>query len=158
MGDQPQYLTPEGLANLERRLQELKEVRRPQVAERLRLAMEEGGELAENAEYEDAKNEQAFIEGEIIRLETIINSAELIAENKNKDFVGIGSRVTVVEVGGGASEEIYHIVGSAEAKPSEGKLSMESPLGKALIGKKKGEKVTVAAPDGKIVFKIVKIG
>ncbi|HRL13964.1 MAG TPA: transcription elongation factor GreA [Aggregatilineales bacterium] len=157
MGDQPQYLTPEGLANLERRLQELKEVRRPQVAERLRLAMEEGGELAENAEYEDAKNEQAFIEGEIIRLETIINSAELIEENTNKDFVGIGSRVTVQEVGGD-SQEIYHIVGSAEARPSEGKLSMESPLGKALIGKKKGEKVTVSAPDGKIVFKIVKIG
>jgi transcription elongation factor GreA len=157
MGDQPQYLTPEGLANLERRLQELKEVRRPQVAERLRLAMEEGGELAENAEYEDAKNEQAFIEGEIIRLETIINSAELIEENTNKDFVGIGSRVTVQEVGGD-SQEVYHIVGSAEARPSEGKLSMESPLGKALIGKKKGEKVTVSAPDGKIVFKIVKIG
>ena len=157
MGDQPQYLTPEGLANLERRLQELKEVRRPQVAERLRLAMEEGGELAENAEYEDAKNEQAFIEGEIIRLETIINSAELIEENTNKDFVGIGSRVTVQEVGGD-SQEIYHIVGSAEARPSEGKLSMESPLGTALIGKKKGEKVTVSAPDGKIVFKIVKIG
>lgn len=157
MVDQPQYLTPEGLANLERRLADLKEVRRPQVAERLRLAMEEGGELAENAEYEDAKNEQAFIEGEIMRLEGIINSAEIIGENKNKDMVGIGSRVTVKEEGGD-SEEIYHIVGSAEAKPSEGKLSMESPLGKALIGKKKGEKVTVTAPDGHIIFKIVKIG
>lgn len=156
MADQTHYLTPEGLANLEKRLQELKEVRRPQVAERLRLALEEGGELAENAEYEDAKNEQAFIEGEIMRLEAIINSAEIIQANKNKDVVGIGSHVTVKEQGEKV-EEVYHIVGSAEAKPSEGKLSLESPLGKALLGKKVGEKVTVAAPDGPIVFKVVKI-
>ncbi len=156
MSDQIHYLTPEGLANLEKRLQELKEVRRPQVAERLRLALEEGGELTENAEYDDAKNEQAFIEGEIMRLETIINTAEIIQANQNKDVVGIGSYVTVKEQGMD-SEEVYHIVGSAEAKPSEGKLSMESPLGKALLGKKVGDKVSVAAPDGTIVFKIIKI-
>jgi len=156
MSDQTHYLTPEGLANLEKRLQDLKEVRRPQVAERLRLALEEGGELTENAEYDDAKNEQAFIEGEIMRLEAIINSAEIIQANQNKDIVGIGSHVTVKEQGED-SEEVYHIVGSAEAKPSDGKLSMESPLGKALLGKKVGDKVSVAAPDGTIVFKVVRI-
>lgn len=156
MSDQTHYLTPEGLANLEKRLQDLKEVRRPQVAERLRLALEEGGELTENAEYDDAKNEQAFIEGEIMRLESIINTAEIIQANQNKDVVGIGSHVTVKEQGED-SEEVYHIVGSAEAKPSEGKLSMESPLGKALLGKKVGDKVSVAAPDGTIYFKVVKI-
>lgn len=156
MVDHPQYLTPEGLINLEKRLQDLKEVRRPQVAERLRLALEEGGELTENAEYEDAKNEQAFIEGEILRLETIINNAEIIQDNTNKDFIGVGSRVAIVEQGS-TEREVYYIVGSAEANPSEGKLSLESPLGKALMGKKAGDKVKVNAPDGEIIFKVVEI-
>lgn len=156
MVDKPQYLTKEGLLNLEKRLSNLKDVRRPQVAERLRLAMEEGGELGENAEYEDAKNEQAFIEGEITRLEIIINTAEIIEGNDNKDVVGIGSHVTIVEKGSD-EEEHYQIVGSAEANPAEGKLSMESPLGKALLGSKSGQKVKVAAPDGELVFKIKSI-
>lgn len=156
MVDKPQYLTKEGLLNLEKRLNNLKDVRRPQVAERLRLAMEEGGELGENAEYEDAKNEQAFIEGEITRLEIIINTAEIIEDNANKDVVGIGSHVTIVEKGSD-EEEHYQIVGSAEANPAEGKLSMESPLGKALLGSKSGQRVKVAAPDGEIVFKVKSI-
>lgn len=156
MVDQPQYLTPEGLANLEKRLANLKEVRRPQVAERLRQAMDEGGELSENAEYEDAKNEQAFVEGEIIRLETIIRSAQIIENTGNKDSVVPGSHVTVVEKGT-KDQEIYHLVGSAEANPSEGKISTESPLGKALLGAKVGDKVSVQAPDGEIIFKIKSI-
>lgn len=154
MVDQPQYLTPEGLTNLERRLANLKEVRRPQVAERLRQAMEEGGDLSENAEYEDAKNEQAFVEGEIVRLETIISSAQIIEDTVGKkDTVVVGSRVTVVEKGT-KEQEMYHLVGSAEANPREGKISVESPVGKALMGAKVGQKVTVKAPDGEIIYTI----
>jgi transcription elongation factor GreA len=154
MVDQPQYLTPEGLQNLERRLANLKEVRRPQVADRLRQAMEEGGDLSENAEYEDAKNEQAFVEGEIVRLETIISSAQIIEETSGKrDTVVVGSRVRVVEKGTKV-EEMYHLVGSAEANPRDGKISVESPVGKALIGAKVNQKVTVKVPDGEIIYTI----
>ncbi|HLV37685.1 MAG TPA: transcription elongation factor GreA [Spirillospora sp.] len=153
MVDQPQYLTPEGYQTLEKRLRHLVEVRRAEVAERLRLALEEGGDLTENAEYEDAKNEQAFIEGEIQRLEMILNTAEVIEASGSSDEVTLGSRVTVVEQGT-QDKEVYHLVGSAEARPSEGKISIESPLGKALIGAKVRDKVTVKAPDGEIVFVI----
>jgi transcription elongation factor GreA len=156
MVDQPQYLTPEGLVSLEKRLKILKEVRRPQVAERLRQAMDEGGDLNENAEYEDAKNEQAFVEGEIVRLEAIVSSAQIIEDTGKKDAVVVGSHVTVVEKGT-KEQEVYHLVGSAEANPSEGKISTESPLGKALIGAKVGQKVTVKAPDGELVFTIKSI-
>ena len=152
--NQPQYLTPEGLKKLEDRLKFLQEVRRPEVAERLRQALEEGGDLSENAEYEDAKNEQAFVEGELLRLEGILSSAQVIEETKGKkDAVVLGSHVTVVEEGESA-KEIYHIVGSAEANPAEGKISSESPLGKALLGAKVGAKVKVNAPAGEITFVI----
>ena len=153
MAEQIQYLTQEGLNNLEKRLRHLKQVRRPEVAERLRQAMDEGGDLTENAEYVDAKNEQAFVEGEIVRIEGILSSAELIEETGAKDEVRVGSRVTVVEKDTKEKEE-YHLVGSAEANPREGKISIESPLGKALMGAKVRDKVTVAAPDGELVFTI----
>ncbi|MBK8020333.1 MAG: transcription elongation factor GreA [Chloroflexi bacterium] len=155
MTQQPQYLTPEGMKTLEARLKELTEERRPQVAERLRLAMEEGGDLSENAEYEDAKNEQAFVEGEIQRLETILRSAQLIETSGKgkKDTVVLGAKVTVVEQGS-KEKEIYHLVGSAEANPDNGKISVESPLGKAMLGAKVGEKVTVHAPAGDLIFVI----
>jgi len=153
MVNQSQYLTQEGMEALEKRLRNLLEVRRPQVAERLRLALEEGGDLTENSEYEDAKNEQAFIEGEIIRLEAILSSAEIIEEVESREEVVPGARVTVVEQGS-KEQEVYHLVGSAEANPREGRISVESPLGKALLGAKVGAKVTVQAPDGEIVFKI----
>ena len=156
MVDQPQYLTPEGLTNLERRLANLKEVRRPQVAERLRQAMEEGGDLSENAEYEDAKNEQAFVEGEIMRLEGILSSAQIIENTGKKDKVSLGSIITVIEKGT-SDEEVYHLVGSAEANPKEGKISSESPLGKALLGKKPKDNVKVDAPGGEIIFVIKSI-
>jgi transcription elongation factor GreA len=153
-----QYLTAEGMKQLESRLQDLMEVRRPQVAERLRLALEEGGDLTENAEYEDAKNEQAFIEGEIQRLEQILSSAQLIEQPKGKrDTVVLGSMITVSEKGS-REKEVYHLVGSAEANPREGKISAESPLGKALLGAKVNDKVTVHAPDGELVFTIKAIG
>ncbi len=153
MVNQPQYLTAEGLKKLEERLKFLQDVRRPEVAERLRQALEEGGDLSENAEYEDAKNEQAFVEGEILRLETILSSAQVIEETGKKDSVTLGARVTVVEEGE-RDKEIYHIVGSAEADPAEGKISVESPLGKALMGAKVGQKVVVNAPAGQISFVI----
>lgn len=156
MVEQPQYLTPEGLENIEKRLKFFKEVRRQEVAERLRLSMEEGGELSENAEYVDAKNEQAFVEGEIARLEGILSSATVIEERDNKGRVVVGSHVTVSEKGS-QDQEVYHIVGSAEANPREGKISTESPLGRALLGAKKGDKVVVDAPDGKITFVIKSI-
>ncbi len=156
MANQPQYLTREGMESLEKKLKNLLEVRRPQVAERLRLALEEGGDLTENSEYEDAKNEQAFIEGEIMRLESILSSAQIIEDTGDKDSVVPGAKVTLIEKGT-RQEEVYYLVGSAEANPREGKVSVESPLGKALLGSKVGDRVTVAAPDGEIVFKVKSI-
>ena len=156
MVDQPQYLTPEGFETLEKRLRHLTAVRRSEVAERLRQALEEGGDLTENAEYEDAKNEQAFVEGEIMRLESILNIAEVIEAAENSDEVVLGSKITVVEKGT-RDKEVFHLVGSAEARPSEGKISIESPLGKAMLGAKVRDKVTVKAPDGDIVFTIKSI-
>jgi transcription elongation factor GreA len=151
-----QYLTPEGLKDIEERLEYYRTVRRAQVAERLRLALEEGGELTENIEYEDAKNEQAFVEGEIIRLETIVSHHQLIIAPGKRDTIGLGAKVTIKEKGR-KETETYHLVGPAEADPREGKISHESPLGKALMGRKVGEQVTVKAPDGNIVFDVKKI-
>ena len=152
MAEDIHYLTPEGLKEHENRLDYLRNTRRQEVAERLRLALEEGGELVENAEYEDAKNEQAFIEGEIIRLETILSNAQII-EQGSKDTVGLGDKVTVQEVGTN-SLEIYHLVGAAEANPRAGKISHKSPVGSALIDHHIGDHVIVNAPDGNIVFEI----
>ncbi len=156
MPDQPNYLTAEGLEELEARLEYLRVTRRQEVAMRLRLAMEEGGELVENAEYEDAKNEQAFVEGEILRLEGILSNVQIIESDGPKDEVGLGDHVTVQEVGI-RETEVYHLVGAAEANPSEGRISYKSPLGSALMGRKAGDKVTVKAPDGDLVFKIKNI-
>ncbi len=152
-----QYLTPEGLKNMEARHKYLTEVRRAEVADRLRLALEEGGDLSENAEYEDAKNEQAFVEGEIMRLEMILSTAQIIESTGAKDEVRLGSKITVMEKGS-KEKELYHLVGSAEANPREGKISVESPLGKSLLGAKIGDQVKVNAPDGEIVFVIKSIG
>ncbi|XWX04484.1 transcription elongation factor GreA [Aggregatilineales bacterium SYSU G02658] len=157
MLDKTQYLTREGMQALEERLEEFIQVKRPEVAERLKRALEDGGELTENTEYEDAKNEQAFIEAEITRMTLILRNAQLIDEKKlTNDRVQIGSRVVIVEAGTKEQEE-YQVVGSAEANPLVGKISDESPLGKALLGKKVGEKVTVHAPAGDSVFTIKKI-
>jgi len=153
MSDQTQYLTPNGLKELEERLDFLRNVRRQEVAARLHQALEEGGELVENAEYEDAKNEQAFVEGEILRLETILSNAQIIERQGPKDVVGLGDKVKVQEKGQRGTE-VFTIVGAAEANPKEGRISNESPLGKALMGHRVGDKVTVRAPDGNIDFTI----
>jgi transcription elongation factor GreA len=152
MSEEIHYLTPEGLKEYESRLDFLRNVRRQEVAERLRLALEEGGELVENAEYEDAKNEQAFVEGEIIRLEMILSNAQIIEEGP-KDTVGLGDKVTVQEMGAD-TVEVYYLVGAAEANPRAGKISHKSPLGRALMDHHIGDRVIVDAPDGDIVFEI----
>ncbi len=154
MSDQIQYLTPNGLRDLEARLDYLRNVRRQEVASRLHQALEEGGELVENAEYEDAKNEQAFVEGEILRLETILSNAQIIEGTPGKkEVISLGDKVKVQEKGR-KETEVFHLVGAAEANPKEGRISNESPLGRALMGHKVGDKVTVRAPDGNIEFVI----
>lgn len=157
MSERPVYLTHEGYAQLQQELEQLKTVRRHEVARRLHDALKEG-ELIENAELEDARREQAFVEGRVYTLEQMLRSSVIIEENgQHEDRVIVGSRVKVQEEGQDFPEE-YFVVGSAEADPVQGKISNESPLGKALLGKKVGDKATVQAPDGDIVFKILSIG
>ncbi|BCX02618.1 MAG: transcription elongation factor GreA [Candidatus Roseilinea sp.] len=150
-----EYLTPEGLKKLEEELEYLKTVRRAEVAQRLHDAMAEG-EVEENPEYEDAKNEQAFVEGRILEIETILANAVLIENKGPSNEVRLGSKVTITEVGSG-SKEHYIIVGSAEADPASGRISNESPLGRALLGHKVNDIVSVQAPEGEIKFKVTHI-
>jgi transcription elongation factor GreA len=150
------YLTPEGYKSLEEELEHLKTTRRQEVAERLHNALGEG-ELIENAELEEARREQSFVEGRILELEESLRKAEIITiTGKSSDTVIIGSTVTVREDGNGDDEQ-YFVVGSAEADPRKGRISNESPLGKALLGKRVGDKATVRAPAGDLVFKVIAI-
>lgn len=149
------YLTPEGKADLERELHELINVRRPDLAQKLKEAVADG-DLKENANYHDAKEKQAFIEGRIQYLENILRSAKIIANDGRTDMVRIGSTVTIREVGTD-EDETFMIVGAAEASPRDGKISQVSPIGAALLGHKKGEKVKAETPNGPIVFEIRKI-
>ena len=153
MNNKPTYLSREGLDKLRQELEEMTSVKRPEVAQRIHDAKEHG-DLSENAEYEDAKNEQAFVEGRIQTLEALIKNATLIDEHHSNDHVQIGS---TVKVSGPDGSQTFTIVGSTEAKPTEGKISNESPVGRALLGKKKGENVTVQVPAGDIAYKIVSI-
>ena len=154
MAAQTAFLTPEGLKKLEDELEYLRTVRRREVAQRLRDVLE-GQDVLENAEYEDAKNEQAFVEGRILTVETILKSAEIIEKGGPTDRVGIGSHVTVAEDDG--EPETYHIVGSTEADPRSGRISNESPLGRALLGYRVGDEVIVNAPAGILCFRIIAI-
>jgi transcription elongation factor GreA len=151
MKTQSTYLTKEGYEKLEEELEYLRTVRRREVSRRLELALEEGP-LLENAELEDARNEQAFLEGRILMLERMLGEAEIIDEGPH-ELVEVGSHVTITE--GGGSPETYRIVGSAEADPTKGYISNASPLGKALMGCKKGDKVTIDAPVGLLEFEVV---
>jgi transcription elongation factor GreA len=150
-----EYLTPEGLKKLEEELEYLKTIRRAEVAERLHNAMAEG-EVEENPEYEDAKNEQAFVEGRILELEAILANAVVIENKGPANEVRLGSRVTIVDLETGDKEQ-YLIVGSAEADPLNGRISHESPVGRALLGHKVNDVVTVQAPQGVMKFKITHI-
>ena len=152
MSDQT-FLTKDGLKKLEEELNFLRTVRRSQVAERLHNAQEDG-ELIENAEYEDAKNEQAFVEGRIQALSALVKNAVVIEENHSSTHVQIGSTVTIQSKDG---KESFMIVGSAEASPAEGRISNESPVGRALLGHKKGEEITVSVPAGDSKYKILSI-
>jgi transcription elongation factor GreA len=149
------YLTPEGAEELKRELDQLLNVRRPALAQKLKEAVAEG-DLKENADYHDAKEQQAFVEGRIKYLENILRSAVLISNDGVSDVVRLGTEVTIVE-DGGDEDETYMIVGAAEANPREGKISHESPIGSALLGHKKGDKVRVETPAGLVIFKIKKI-
>ncbi len=153
MNTKPTYLSRDGYEKLRAELEEMTNVRRAEVARRIHDAKEHG-DLTENAEYEDAKNEQAFVEGRIQSLEAIIKNATIIEENHSTTHVQIGSTVSVESPDG---VELFTIVGSAEAKPTEGRISNESPVGRALLGKKKGEKVVVRVPAGDFTYKIVNI-
>ncbi len=149
------YITAEGLKKLEEELEHLRVVRRQEVALRLREAIQGGDELIDNAEYEAAKNEQAFVEGRILELERMLAKAQIIEHNKKSDTVEIGATVTIKE--GKKKAETFTIVGAAEADPKGGMISNESPIGSALLNKQVGDAVEVEAPDGVIRFKVVKI-
>ncbi|MCB9451966.1 MAG: transcription elongation factor GreA [Anaerolineaceae bacterium] len=149
------YLTLEGAEELRRELDTLITVRRPELAQKLKEAVADG-DLKENANYHDAREQQSFLEGRIQYLESVLRSAVIISPNGTSDEVRVGSVVTIVEDGMG-EEETYYIVGAAEANPREGKISHESPIGAALLGKKKGNKVTVNTPGGEVIFKIKRI-
>ncbi len=154
--DKEVILTIDGLNKLEKELENLKTVKRPEVAERLKQAIELG-DISENSEYEDAKNEQGFIEGRILQLEKMLRNAKVIDEQEvAKDIVSVGSKVKLNDVNN--SEEVeYMIVGSAEADPAQYKISNESPVGRSLMGQKVGSIVNVNVPMGTIQYKIVGI-
>jgi transcription elongation factor GreA len=150
------FLTKEGYQKLADELEHLRTDKRVEVANRLHEAME-GGELIENAEYEAAKNEQAFVEGRIQELDVLLASAKIIEDNgrKKSDSVQLGSKVTIKE--GNFEAETFSIVGMAEANPREGKISNESPIGKAILGHRVGDSVKVETPGGTYTVKILKI-
>ena len=149
-------LTPEGYEKLKQEIELLQTEKRREVAERIRVARE-FGDIAENAEYDDAKNEQAMLEHKIAQLEERLLSARVITKKEiSKDTVSVGAKVTLRDIAARKSFE-YHIVGSAEANPAENKVSNESPVGRAIMGKKKGETVEVTAPRGTIRYKIMEI-
>ena len=153
----PTFLTREGYQKLERELTYLSTVRRSEVANRLHQAMEEDQDILESSELEDARNEQAFLEGRIRMLRGILGNASIIDDAASCDSVGLGCYVTVIDLGDDGVPETYRVVGSAEADPSVGSISNESPLGRELVGRGLGEHVTIDAPDGRMTFKIVAI-
>jgi len=155
MQDKVVYLTPEGKQRFAAELRELVTVRRHQVEEQIRRA-KEFADTVDNAEYDEAKQEQAFVEGRIQELERLLSSAKVIEEPVVKgDYVRMGSHVKVSDADG--EEETYYLVGSHEADPRRGLVSNESPIGRALIGKRVGEEVTVVAPAGAFTLKIIDI-
>jgi transcription elongation factor GreA len=152
--EEPTYLTPEGKAKLEEELRYLETEKRKELAERLHIAVKQG-DLSENADYIQTKEEQGFIEGRIQTLHAMLRNVALIEEQAS-DRVRIGSKITVRE-DGEAESETFLLVGAAEADPAKGRISNESPLGSALLDRKVGDKVTFQAPRGDMLFEIVRI-
>lgn len=157
IGDEQTLVTKEGLKKLKEELDHLKSTRRQEVATRLKEAISYG-DLSENSEYEEAKNEQAFVEGRILELEKKVKNAKIIGSGKDgsKDIM-IGSTVTVVNKSASGDNETYTIVGSTEADPLDHKISNESPVGKALIGHRKGDVVEANTPGGKFKYEVIKV-
>lgn len=150
----PSFLTRQGHQKLHEELEYLRTVKRQEVANRLHEAME-GGELIEDAEYEAAKNEQAFVEGRIQELEILLANARIIEDTGKKEIVQVAAKVTIQEEDN--DQETYVIVGPAEANPREGRISNESPLGRALMDHRSGDLVEVEAPGGSFTVRIVKV-
>jgi transcription elongation factor GreA len=153
MQDKPVLLTPEGLRKLQEELDHLVNVRRPEIALRIKQA-KEFGDLSENAEYEDAKNDQGFMEGRIMTVEQMIRNASLIENEKADGLVRLGSTVKLKDEFG---ETSYTIVGTAEADAGSGKISLESPVGKAVLGRRGGDEVEVETPGGSRKVQILKV-
>jgi len=150
------YLTQEGFKRLQEELDYLCTVRRKEVADRLREALEDGDAgIDADAECDAARNEQAFVEGRIREIETILSNAKMIEDNGKKDVVDVGSKVTIQE--DEMEPEIYTIVGAVEANPHNGRISNESPLGRALMGHTAGDHVKVKAPNGEFFVTILKV-
>jgi len=147
------YLTKEGLEKIKKELDELKNVRRPAVVSRIKTA-KEFGDLSENAEYDDARNEQSFIEGKIRELENMLKQAKFVTEHAKSGKVFVGSKVTLHCDG---EESIYEIVGANESDPSKGKISSGSPIAQALLGKQKGEALKIKTPGGEMECKVISI-
>lgn len=154
--DDKTLITREGLKKLKEELEELKTTRRQEVAQRLKEAISYG-DLSENSEYEEAKNEQAFVEGRILELELKIKNAKIISDSKHGKIIDIGSTVTLQNLTDNDDPERYTIVGSTEADPLEQKISNESPIGKALLGKVKGDRVEIHSPSGLIKYEILQV-
>lgn len=149
-------LTDEGLKKLENELQDLKTVKRKEIASKIKVALS-FGDLSENSEYDEAKNEQAFVEARIIQLENMLKNVKILDESElSTDVVCIGSKVKVRDIEFN-EDVVYHIVGSAEADPASGKISDESPVGNALLSRKVGETVEVEVPVGMVRFEILEI-
>lgn len=155
MAEKQVMLTVEGLKKLEEKLDHLKTVRRGAVAERIKQAIE-FGDISENSEYEDAKNEQAFIEGEIMTLEKMLRNSQIIEDGADNETVHLGCTVIIKDIE--FNEDLqYTIVGSAEADPTEFKISNESPVGEAILGQRVGSVVEVHVPAGVLEYKILEI-
>jgi transcription elongation factor GreA len=156
MAEKEVILTQEGLKKLEEELEYLKSVKRKEVAERIKVAISYG-DISENSEYDDAKNEQAFIEGRVITLEKMLRNARVIQEDEvDTESVSVGSTVLLKDIEYNDEVE-YTIVGSAESNPLENKISNESPVGQALLGKRKGSVVDVNVPAGVIQYEVLDI-
>jgi transcription elongation factor GreA len=154
MTQQETFLTPEGYQKLEEELEYLKSVRRPEVAQAIHEAKMDG-DVSENAGYDEAKRQQAFLEGRIMTIEAMLKNAVLIKADGTSDRVILGSTVTVAE--DGFEPETYVIVGSAEAAPAEGRISNESPMGKALMDHRVGDQVLFKTPGGTVEVEILRI-
>ncbi len=155
MASKPTFVTEEGLQKLKDELEYLKVTKRKEVAEALKQA-KAFGDLSENSEYDEAKNEQAEVERHIAELEDILNNFEIIKTTKKKNKIQVGSSVKVLDLEFD-EEEVYTIVGSTESDPLENKISDESPIGKALLGAKPGEEVQAETPGGTVKMKVLEI-